>query len=73
MSEDAKNEARERVLDETAVVKDMAGRVLRNGGEPSYAAEKLWRAFTATVRALVRHLHYDPQELIEAIEKERDQ
>jgi hypothetical protein len=33
MSEDAKNEARERVLDETAVVKDMAGRVLCNGAD----------------------------------------
>jgi hypothetical protein len=64
---------REGILTETATVKLMARCVLSNGAEPNYAAEKLLRAFRAIVRALVRHLHVDPQELISAIERERDQ
>ncbi|MFI4984898.1 MAG: hypothetical protein ACHP93_05225 [Solirubrobacterales bacterium] len=66
------HETREDILSEVATAKLMLRAVLQNGGEPNYAAEKLWRAFRAIVRALVRHLHIDPQELIHAIERERD-
>ena len=66
-----RSDERESILAETAIVRDMAGRVLRNGGEPAYTTEKLWRAFVATARALVRDLHLDPQELVDAIEQER--
>ena len=44
--------------------------VLDNGPEPNYATEKLMRAFRSIVRALVRHLHVDPRELVDAIERE---
>jgi hypothetical protein len=58
---------RDRIDAETTVVQDMAARVLANGSEPSYANEKLWRAFQATVRALIHGLDNDPQQLIDAI------
>lgn len=61
---------RESILEEAATVKDMATRVISNGGEPAYATEKLWRAFKATVRALIDDLDSDPRELIKAIERE---
>jgi hypothetical protein len=51
-------------------IQDMAQRVIDNHGEPNYAAEKLSRAFHATVRALLRDLSADPQQLINAIEHE---
>jgi hypothetical protein len=63
----------ERVLREARTLKDMAERVIANGAEPAYATEKLRRAHAASVRALIRGLHADPQELIDAIEKEVEQ
>jgi hypothetical protein len=62
----------ESILIETTIAQEMTQRVLNNGTEPNYATEKLLRAFRAIVRALVHHLHLDPQELIGAIERERD-
>jgi len=41
-----------------------AARALNNGGEPYYATEKLWKAFQATVRALIHGLDSDPRQLI---------
>jgi hypothetical protein len=61
---------REGILVETATAKLMMRCVQDNGAEPNYATEKLMRAFRAIVRALVRHLHVDPRELINAIERE---
>lgn len=60
----------ERVLREAHTVKDMAERVLCNGTEANYATEKLRRAHAATVRALIRDLRVDPQQLIDVIQKE---
>ena len=60
----------ERVLREARTLKDMAERVIANGAEPAYATEKLLRAHAASVRALIRDLHTDPQQLIHAIEQE---
>jgi dihydropteroate synthase len=64
---------RKRVLREAGTVKDVAERVLANGAEPAYATEKLLRTHAASVRALIHGLHADPQELIDAIEKESEQ
>jgi hypothetical protein len=61
---------REGILVETATAKLMTRCVLDNGAEPNYATEKLMRAFRSIVRALVRHLHVDPRELVDAIERE---
>ncbi len=61
---------RERILIETATAKLMMRCVQANAAEPNYATEKLMRAFRAIVRALVRHLHVDPREFINAIERE---
>jgi len=61
---------REGILVETATAKLMMRCVQANGAEPNYATEKLMRAFRAIVRALVRHLHVDPRQLIDAIERE---
>jgi len=61
---------REGILVETATAKLMTRCVLDNGAEPNYATEKLMRAFRAIVRALIRHLHVDPRQLIETIERE---
>ncbi len=61
------------VLREALTVKEMTERVLANGVEPNDATEKLMRAYAASVRALLRGLHADPQELVGVIEKERDQ
>jgi hypothetical protein len=47
----------------------MATRILSSGAEPNYAAEKLWRTFRASARTLIRDLDYDPQALIQAIER----
>jgi hypothetical protein len=72
MSTRQSRDEREGILTETATAKLMTRCVLNNGAEPNYATEKLMRAFRAIVRALVRYLHLDPQELIDAIERERD-
>lgn len=61
---------REGILVETATAKLMTRCVLGNGPEPNYATEKLMRAFRSIVRALVHHLHVDPRELVDAIERE---
>jgi hypothetical protein len=61
---------REGILVETAAVKLMTRCVLYNGGEPNYATEKLMRAFHSIVRALIRHLHVNPRDLNEEIERE---
>ncbi len=61
---------REGILVEIATAKLMTRCVLDNGPEPNYATEKLMRAFRSIVRALVRHLHVDPRELVDAIERE---
>ena len=61
---------REGILIETATAKLMTRCVLDNGPEPNYATEKLMRAFRSIVRALVRHLHVDPRQLVDAIERE---
>lgn len=61
---------REGILVETATAKLMTRCVLDNGAEPNYATEKLMRAFRSIVRALVRHLHVDPRQLVDAIERE---
>ena len=61
---------REGILVETATAKLMMRCVQDNGAEPNYATEKLMRAFRAIVRALVRHLHVDPRQLVDAIERE---
>ncbi len=60
----------EGILVETATAKLMTRCVLDNGAEPNYATEKLMRAFRSIVRALVRHLHVDPRQLVKAIERE---
>jgi chaperonin GroEL (HSP60 family) len=62
----------EHILRAAHIVKDMAERVISNGEEPSYAIEKLSRAHTAIIRALIRDLRADPQELIAVVEKESD-
>jgi hypothetical protein len=61
---------REGILVETATAKLMMRCVLDNGAEPNYATEKLMRAFRSIVRALVRHLHVDPRQLVDALERE---
>ena len=61
---------RERILFETATAKLMTPCVQDNGAEPNYATEKLMRVFRSIVRALVRHLHVEPRELVDAIERE---
>lgn len=61
---------REGILVETATAKLMMRCVQDSGAEPNYATEKLMRAFRSIVRALVRHLHVDPRELVDAIERE---
>jgi hypothetical protein len=61
---------REGILVETATAKLMMRCVQDNGAEPNYATEKLMRAFRAIVRAIVRHLHVDPRQLVDAIERE---
>ncbi len=61
---------REGILVETATAKLMMRCVQDNGAEPNYATEKLMRAFRSIVRALVRHLHVDPRQLVDAIERE---
>ncbi len=61
---------REGILVETATAKLMTRCVQDNGAEPNYATEKLMRAFRSIVRALIRHLHVDPRQLIDAIERE---
>ncbi len=61
---------RERILVETATAKLMMRCVQINGAEPNYATEKLMRAFRSIVRALVRHLHVDLRQLVDAIERE---
>lgn len=57
----------QRLLRRAATVRDMADRVLANGGEANYAEEKFWPAFAALSAALIDDLGVDGEELVDKI------